>query len=417
MIFNKDNQINYIIKKELKRQREKIELIASENFTSPEIIQTQGSILTNKYAEGYPGKRYYGGCKFIDKIENLAINRLKKLFSCKYANVQAHSGSQANQAVFTALLKPGDTFLSMSLKAGGHLTHGSLVNQSGKWFNPIHYEVHPKNHLIDYNQIEKLAKKHKPKLIIAGGSAYPRSINFSYFKDIANQIGAYLMVDMAHFAGLVAGKVFNTPIPYADIITSTTHKTLRGPRGGIILTNDTEIAKKINSAIFPGIQGGPLMHIIAAKAIAFKEALNVSFQIYAKNTIKNAKMLSENLQSAGINILTGGTDSHLIMINLSSLAINGKEVEYYMEQAGITCNKNSIPFDPLPPVKTSGIRIGTAAMTTRGFQEKEFIQIAKWITEIIRSIKEDNTKTTLQKIRKEVYFLCKEFLLYPHLKF
>ena len=416
-LTNQDKNIAKTIQKELQRQQNQIELIASENFVSLAVMEAQGSILTNKYAEGYPKKRFYGGCMFIDEIENLACERLKKLFNCTYANVQPHSGSQANQAVFMTLMKPGNTFLSMNLNAGGHLTHGSKVNQSGKWFNAIHYGVNINSHRIDYNEIEYLAKKYKPKLIIAGGSAYPRTINFANFRTIADKINAYLMVDMAHFAGLVVGKVFNNPLPYAHIITSTTHKTLRGPRGGIIITNDINLGKKINSSVFPGIQGGPFAHTIAAKAVSFKEALSNSYKKYIKLVVKNAQVLSKELQKNDIDIITKGTDCHLILINLKSLKINGKEAEIALENAGITCNKNSIPFDNLNPDKTSGIRIGTPAMTTRGFKTKEFKQVAKWITLILKQLTSRNLKKISSEIRNQVYYLCKQFPLYKDIKY
>ncbi|MCP4923617.1 MAG: serine hydroxymethyltransferase [bacterium] len=412
---DQDPDIASFIGKELHRQQDQVELIASENFTSAAVMEAQGSIMTNKYAEGYPGRRYYGGCEYVDEAENLARNRLKELFNCAYANVQPHSGSQANQAVFTALLQPGDTFLAMSLDAGGHLTHGASVNQSGKWFNPVHYGVTPKDHRIDYDEVERLAKEHKPKLIIAGGSAYPRSIDFARFRAIADQVGAFFMVDMAHFAGLVAGGAFDSPLPHAHVVTSTTHKTLRGPRGGIILSNDIEIGKKFNSAIFPGMQGGPLMHVISAKAVAFKEALDDSFKVYAKAVVDNAQVLAKTLQDEGVNILTQGTDCHLILLDLTSLGVTGRDAEAALEEAGMTCNKNAIPFDPLPPVKTSGIRVGTPAMTTRGFGSKEFTQVGKWIATVLKALAEGDVEACAKDIRAQVSVLCQRFPLYPHL--
>jgi glycine hydroxymethyltransferase len=382
-VKDQDTEIFDVLNNELKRQRNQLELIASENFTSLAVMMAQGSTLTNKYAEGYPGRRYYGGCEFVDVAETLAIERAKKLYDCAYVNVQPHSGSQANQEVFLALLNPGDTILAMSLNSGGHLTHGASVNLSGKWFNATSYEVDPETHLIDMNQVEQLARTHKPKLIIAGGSAYPRVIDFKAFRLIADAVGAYLMVDMAHFSGLVAGGVFPSPLPHAHVVTTTTHKTLRGPRGGMILSNDAELGKKFNSAVFPGAQGGPLMHVIAAKAIAFKEALDPSFKTYATQIIKNAQALSNRLMSNGFSITTDGTDSHLCLINLAPQQVTGADACRLLERVGITCNKNGIPFDPLPPSKTSGIRLGTPACTTRGLMESDFEEIADIIKEAI----------------------------------
>ncbi len=371
------------IEGELQRQQNQIELIASENLVSRAVLEAQGSILTNKYAEGYPGKRYYGGCEWVDQAEQLAIDRACSLFNCGYANVQPHSGSQANQAVFLAFLNPGDTILGMSLAAGGHLTHGAKPNLSGKWFNVVSYGVNPETHLIDYESVRTQALTHHPKLIIAGGSAYPRIIDFVQFREIADEVGALLMVDMAHFAGLVAGGGFPSPLPYAHVVTTTTHKTLRGPRGGMILSNDLEIGKKINSAIFPGLQGGPLMHVIAAKAVAFQEALQPSFKTYTQAVIKNAQALAEALIERGLAIITGGTDCHLLLVDLTPFGITGDEAEKKLERAGLTCNKNAIPFDPFPPSQTSGIRLGTPVGTSRGFEEKEFITIGNWIADVL----------------------------------
>ncbi|MDW8191123.1 MAG: serine hydroxymethyltransferase, partial [Pseudobdellovibrionaceae bacterium] len=379
-----DQTIYELIQKELIRQVDGLEMIASENYVSPAVLEAQGSILTNKYAEGYPGKRYYGGCQFIDEIETIAIERAKKLFQCHYANVQPHSGSNANLAVYLSLLKPGDTILGMNLSHGGHLTHGSPVNVSGTWFHACHYGVHPETSLIDYNIVESIAKQTKPKLIIAGYSSYPRGLDFKAFKEIALKVGAYLMVDMAHIAGLVATGFMESPLPYADVVTSTTHKTLRGPRGGLIVANSDEIGKKLNSSIFPGIQGGPLEHVIAAKAVAFGEALDPSFTGYIEQVIKNAKALAQEFISQGFRLVTGGTDNHLLVIDLSKEGISGKEAEAALGEAGITVNKNTIPNDPRPPTVTSGIRLGTPALTTRGMKEAEMKQIAVWISRILR---------------------------------
>ena len=365
-----DKELYDSIKLEHERQSKHIELIASENIVSKAVLQAQGSVLTNKYAEGYSGKRYYGGCEYVDISENLAIERAKKLFNCKFANVQPHSGAQANGAVYLALLKPGDTTLSMSLNSGGHLTHGAKPAQSGKWFNAIHYEVDKKSGLIDYNSVEKLAVENKPKLIIAGGSAYSRVIDFKKFREIADKVGAYLLVDMAHFSGLVAGGVYPNPIDFADVITSTTHKVLRGPRGGIILTNREDLSKKFNSAVFSWSQGGPLMHVVAAKAVCFKEALSEDFKTYSKNVILNAKALSEKLMQNNFQIFSGGTDTHLMLVDLRPYGITGKDAEASLGKANITCNKNGIPFDTQSPMITSGIRLGTPAGTTRGFGKK-----------------------------------------------
>jgi glycine hydroxymethyltransferase len=412
---NCDSEIYDSVERELHRQHEEIELIASENLTSKAVMEAQGSIMTNKYAEGYPGRRYYGGCDYVDIAENLAISRACELFSCKYANVQPNSGSQANQAVFLALLKPHDTILGMSLDAGGHLTHGARPNLSGKWFNAIQYGVNQNTLQIDYDEVKRLAIKNKPKLIIAGGSAIPRHIDFKKMREIANLIGSYLMVDMAHFSGLVAAREHPSPFPHAHVVTSTTHKTLRGPRGGIILSNDENIAKKINSGIFPGLQGGPLMHVIAAKAVAFREALKPEFKEYTKNVISNAKVLSTELQKGGLSIVTGGTDTHVILVDLQSKNVTGKTAELSLGRANITCNKNSIPFDPLKPTITSGIRLGTPAGTTRGFSKDEFCTIGKFILEVIDGLSlngELNNASVENKVREKVLKLCEKFPIY-----
>tara|TARA_Y100000590_G_scaffold138641_1_gene158725 strand:- start:425 stop:1741 length:1317 start_codon:yes stop_codon:yes gene_type:complete len=405
------------IKLELERQQQHIELIASENIVSKAVLDAQGSIMTNKYAEGYPSKRYYGGCEFVDKAEDLAIERVKKLFNCKYANVQPHSGAQANGAVYLALLNPGDPILGMSLNSGGHLTHGAKVALSGKWLNSFHYDVDKETGLIDYDQIENLAKQHKPKLIIAGGSAYSRIIDFKKFKKIAAEVNAYLMVDMAHFSGLVAGKGYPNPIEHADVVTSTTHKVLRGGRGGIILTNREDIFKKINSAVFPGYQGGPLMHVIAAKAVAFQEALQPGFKTYIKSVLANAKILSETLKNNGFKIFSGGTDTHLMLVDLRPFKVTGKDAETSLCKANITCNKNGIPFDVAKPTITSGIRLGSQAATTRGFGLNEFKKVGELITKVIKGLSvntEDNSKAE-NEVRKEVVALCSKFPIYNHL--
>lgn len=408
-----DKEIDEIIKHEKIRQNSVIELIASENFVSPAVLEAQGSILTNKYAEGYPSKRFYNGCEEVDKAEVLAIERAKKLFNCKYANVQPHSGSQANQAVYLALLQPGDTILGMSLDSGGHLTHGAAPNMSGKWFNAVSYSVNKETYLIDYDEIEHLVDLHKPKLLIAGFSAYPRNIDFAKFREIADKVGAYLMADIAHIAGLVATGEHQNPIPYAHIVTSTTHKTLRGPRGGLILSNDEEMGKKINSALFPGLQGGPLMHIIAAKAVAFLESLQPEYKSYIKQVISNAKALASSLQERGYDILTGGTDNHIVLVDLRKDGITGKLAANSLDRAGITCNKNAIPFDETSPFITSGIRLGTPACTTRGFKEKDFILVGHLIADILDGLKnnEDNSKAE-QKVLTEVTKLIKLFPFY-----
>ena len=407
---NVDPQIAQSIQNERKRQADSIELIASENFTSLAVMQAQGSVMTNKYAEGYPGRRYYNGCECVDEAENLAIERLKKLFDCKYANVQPHSGASANLAIQFALLKPGDTLLGMSLDAGGHLTHGASVTLSGKWFNAIGYNVNPETYLIDYDEVNQLAQKHKPKLIIAGGSAYSRIIDFKKFREIADSVNAFLWVDMAHFAGLVAGGHYPSPLPYAHVVSSTTHKTLRGPRGGIILSNDEDLGKKINSSVFPGCQGGPLMHVIAAKAVAFEEALQPSFKDYTKQVITNAEALCATLTNQGIDVLTGGTDSHLLLVDLRKLDISSVEASEALELAGITCNKNGIPFDQSPPSNPSGLRFGTPAMTTRGFGVKEFNQVGEWIGEIVKAPSSER-QSVAARIRKQTQAMCDAFPL------
>ncbi|MBP3546638.1 MAG: serine hydroxymethyltransferase [Alphaproteobacteria bacterium] len=407
-----DKEIFDAINEELTRQKNQIELIASENIVSRAVLEAQGSILTNKYAEGYPARRYYGGCEFVDKVENLAIERAKKLFNCQFANVQPHSGSQANTAVYVALLQPNDTILGMSLDAGGHLTHGSKVSFSGKWLNSVAYGVKKENGLIDYEQVEELAKTYRPKLIIAGGSAYPRKIDFARFRGIADSIGAYLMVDMAHFAGLVAAGIIPSPLNYADVVTTTTHKTLRGPRGGMILTNNQEIAKKINSAVFPGTQGGPLEHVIAAKAVCFKEDLSSEFKQYANNVVENAKVLGETLKKRGLELVSGGTDTHLLLVDLRPKGLTGDIVTQKLEEANITCNKNAIPYDPQPPKITSGIRVGTPAGTTRGFGTKEFEKIGNWIGDIVDALANGTADETVKHIKNEVIALCKQFPIY-----
>ena len=416
-LSSSDPDLYKSIELELHRQQEHIELIASENIVSKAVLDAQGSVMTNKYAEGYPSKRYYGGCEFVDKAEELALERVKKLFNCKYANVQPHSGAQANGAVYLALLKPGDPILGMSLNSGGHLTHGAKVALSGKWLNSFHYDVNKETGLIDYDSVESLALQHKPKLIIAGGSAYSRIIDFKRFKEIANKINAYLMVDMAHFSGLVAGKGYPNPIEYADIVTSTTHKVLRGGRGGIILTNNEEIFKKINSAVFPGYQGGPLMHVIAAKAVAFQEALKPEFKEYIKAVLSNAKILSETLKNNGFKIFSGGTDTHLMLVDLRPFNVTGKDAETSLCNANITCNKNGIPFDTTKPTITSGIRLGSQAATTRGFGLNEFKKVGDLITKVISGLSNnpnDNSKIE-NEVRKEVVELCSKFPIYNHL--
>ena len=411
-----DNELYTSIRDEFERQQNHIELIASENIVSKAVLEAQGSVLTNKYAEGYPSKRYYGGCEHVDVSENLAIERAKKLFDCNFANVQPHSGAQANGAFYLALIKPGDTILGMSLNSGGHLTHGAKPAQSGKWFNAVHYEVDKVTGLIDYDAVERLAVEKKPKIIIAGGSAYSRIIDFKKFRDICDKVGAYLLVDMAHFSGLVAGGSYPNPTKYADVVTSTTHKVLRGPRGGIILTNSEELIKKFNSAIFPGLQGGPLMHVIAAKAVCFKEALSEDFKIYTKNVINNAKILADSLTKKGFKIFSGGTDTHLMLLDLRSFNVTGKDAQSSLGRANITCNKNGIPFDTESPMITSGIRLGTPACTTRGFGEVEFKLIAELIYKVIKGLsvnKSDNSKIE-KEVKKEIIDLCSAFPIYDN---
>ena len=417
-LSSRDPELFASITGELGRQRDEIELIASENIVSAAVMEAQGSVMTNKYAEGYPGRRYYGGCQYVDLAENLAIERAKQLFGCEFANVQPNSGSQANQGVFQALIQPGDTILGMSLDAGGHLTHGAKPNQSGKWFNPIQYGVRQQDLRIDYDQVQALATEHQPKLIIAGGSAIPRQIDFAKFREIADSVGAYLMVDMAHFAGLVAAGEHPSPFPYADVATTTTHKTLRGPRGGMIVTNNPDIAKKVNSAIFPGIQGGPLMHVIAGKAVAFGEALQPEFKDYIKAVRSNAVALADQLMKGGLDIVTGGTDTHVMLVDLRPKGVKGNATEKALGRAHITCNKNGIPFDTEKPMITSGIRLGTPAGTTRGFGEAEFRQIADWIVEVVDGLaangEEGNTEVE-EKVKAEVAAMCAKFPLYPNL--
>ena len=414
-----DPDIFGAIRNELGRQRHEIELIASENIVSRAVLEAQGSILTNKYAEGYPGKRYYGGCQFVDVAEELAIERAKKLFDCKFANVQPNSGSQMNQAVFLALLQPGDTFMGLDLNSGGHLTHGSPVNMSGKWFNVVSYGVRRDDHLLDMDEVERLAREHKPKLILAGGTAYSRIWDWKRFREIADSVGAWLMVDMAHIAGLVAGGVHPSPLPHAHVVTTTTHKSLRGPRGGMILTNDEDMAKKINSAVFPGLQGGPLMHIIAAKAVAFGEALQPSFKTYAHDVVANAKALAESLKSTGLDIVSGGTDNHLMLVDLRPKNATGKRAEAALGRANITCNKNGIPFDPEKPFVTSGVRLGTPAGTTRGFGVAEFREIGQLIAEVLDGLKAANSDegnhAVEEAVKAKVVALTERFPLYPYL--
>ncbi|OHB28242.1 MAG: serine hydroxymethyltransferase [Phenylobacterium sp. RIFCSPHIGHO2_01_FULL_69_31] len=408
-----DPAIAAILDGELKRQQEQIELIASENIVSKAVLEAQGSVLTNKYAEGYPGKRYYGGCEVVDEAETLAIERAKELFGCDYANVQPHSGSQANQAVFMVTMKPGDTFMGMNLDHGGHLTHGKSVNQSGKWFSPVAYGVRAQDHLIDYDEAAEVARANQPKVIIAGGSAYSRHIDFAKFREIADEVGAVLMCDVAHYAGLIVAGEYPNPFPHAHIVTTTTHKTLRGPRGGLILTNDKKLAGKINSAVFPGLQGGPLMHVIAAKAVAFGEALRPEFKTYAKQVIENARALADSLQSVGFKIVSNGTDSHLMLVDLTPKNVSGAQAEIALERAGITTNKNSIPGDPLPPMQTSGLRVGTPAGTTRGFGPAEFRQVGTWIGEVLDAVSTGEDSTAVeQKVRGEVVALTKRFPIY-----
>ncbi len=413
-----DPELFASLESELRRQQDQVELIASENIASRAVLEAQGSVFTNKYAEGYPGKRYYGGCEFMDVAETLAIERAKKLYDCAYANVQPHSGAQANQAVCLALLKPGDTILGMSLDAGGHLTHGAKPNLSGKWFNAVQYGVRREDHLIDYDEVERLAREHKPKLILAGGSAYPRVIDFARFRAIADSVGAYFHVDMAHFSGLVAGGVHPSPIPHAHVVTTTTHKTLRGPRGGLILSNDPDLGKKFNSAVFPGLQGGPLMHVVAAKAVAFGEALEPSFRDYSQSIIDNARALAATLKDAGLDIVSGGTDTHLALIDLRPKGLTGNIAEDALENARMTCNKNGVPFDPEKPAVTSGIRLGAPAGTTRGFGVVEFQTVGQYIAEVLDGLAAngpENNGAVEQAVAAKVKALCDRFPIYPPL--
>jgi len=411
-LFNTDPEVYSAIVKEYERQFYHLELIASENFTSLAVMEAQGSVMTNKYAEGLPHRRYYGGCEFVDIVEDLAIERAKALFGAEHANVQPHSGSQANMAVYMAVLKPGDTIMGMDLAHGGHLTHGAKVNFSGKIYNAVYYGVHPETETIDYDNMYKIAKEYKPKLIVGGASAYPRVIDWEKMREIADSVGAYFMVDMAHYAGLVAGGVYPNPVPFAHFITSTTHKTLRGPRSGFILCKK-EFAKDIDKSVFPGMQGGPLMHVIAAKAVAFKEAMSEDFKEYAKQVVANARAMAEEFIKEGFKVVSGGTDSHIVLLDLRNTGLTGKEVEDALGRANITVNKNAVPFDPLPPVKTSGIRIGTPAMTTRGMKENEMKRIAKLISKVIKNITDEKV---IHQVRQEVIELCEEFPLYPELR-
>jgi glycine hydroxymethyltransferase len=411
----RDPEIFSSIRDELGRQQEKIELIASENIVSRAVLEAQGSVLTNKYAEGYPGRRYYGGCEFVDVAETLAIERACRLFNCSYANVQPHSGAQANMAVFFALMQPGDTYMGLNLAAGGHLTHGAPVNYSGKWFNVVPYNVRRQDHRIDMDEVEALAREHKPKLILAGGSAYPRIIDFARFRQIADSVGAYLMVDMAHFAGLVAGGVHPNPLEHAHIATTTTHKTLRGPRGGMVLSRDPDIGKKINSAVFPGLQGGPLMHVIAAKAVALGEALKPDFKLYARAVVENAKALAETLNSSGLDIVSGGTDTHLMLVDLRPKGATGRATEKALDRANITCNKNAIPYDPEKPAITSGVRLGSPAGTTRGFGTAEFREVGKLIVEVVESVAKHGdapNPAVEDSVRERAMALCQRFPIY-----
>ena len=414
----RDPEIKAAITGELGRQRDEIELIASENIVSAAVMEAQGSVMTNKYAEGYPGRRYYGGCKYVDIAETLAIDRAKQLFGCEFANVQPNSGSQANQGVFNALIKPGDTILGMNLASGGHLTHGARPNQSGKWFNAVQYGVRKDDNLLDYDELRSLAIEHKPALIIAGGSAIPRQIDFAKFRAVADEVGAYLMVDMAHFAGLVATGAHPSPFPHADVATTTTHKTLRGPRGGMILTNNADIAKKVNSAIFPGIQGGPLMHVIAAKAVAFGEALRPEFSDYIRAVVENAQVLAETLKKGGLDIVSGGTDTHLMLVDLRPKGVKGNATEDALGRAGITCNKNGIPFDPEKPMVTSGVRLGSPAGTTRGFGLAEFTLIGEMIIEVVDGLASNGAENNGEieaAVAAKVADLCAKFPMYPNL--
>lgn len=410
-----DSDVYEAVEGELTRQQDQIELIASENITSRAVLQAQGSVLTNKYAEGYPGKRYYQGCEHVDKIETLAIERLKKLFGCGFANVQPNSGSQANQAVFMALCQPGDVILGMSLASGGHLTHGAAPNQSGKWFKAVQYGVKKEDGLIDYDEVERLALEHKPAIIVAGASAYSRVIDWKRFRAIADKTGAYFFADIAHYAGLIAGGSYPNPFPHAHVVTTTTHKTLRGPRGGVVMTNDEDIAKKINSAVFPGLQGGPLEHVIAGKAVAFGEALQPAFKAYAKAVVDNARILADTLQSGGLDIVSGGTDSHIVLVDLRPKKLTGKAADEAMERAGITCNKNAVPFDPEKPTVTSGVRLGTPAGTTRGFGAAEWKEIGMFILEVLDGLAAHGAEAnaaTEKSVREKVKALCDRFPIY-----
>ncbi len=417
-LADRDPDLFAAIRNEVRRQQDQIELIASENIVSTAVLEAQGSVLTNKYAEGYPGRRYYGGCEFVDVAETLAIERARKLFGCPFVNVQPHSGAQANQGVMLALCQPGDTILGMSLAAGGHLTHGAPPNLSGKWFNAVQYGVRRDDARIDFDEVERLARQHKPRLIIAGGSAYPRVIDFARFREIADSVGALLMVDMAHFAGLVAGGAHPSPLSHAHVVTTTTHKTLRGPRGGMILSMDEDLGKKINSAVFPGLQGGPLMHVIAAKAVAFGEALRPEFQVYARTVVENARTLASVLVEAGLAIVSGGTDTHLMLVDLRPKRLTGKAAEASLEAAGITCNKNGIPFDPEKPTVTSGVRLGTPAGTTRGFGPAEFRQVGRLIVKVLDGLAAHPTDNAAAEraVREEVRDLCHRFAIYPGLE-
>ncbi len=415
-LAERDPEIAGWIGEELKRQQEKIELIASENITSRAVLEATGSVLTNKYAEGYPGKRYYGGCEYVDEIETIAIERAKKLFECEFANVQPNSGSQMNQAVFLALLQPGDTFMGLDLAAGGHLTHGSPVNMSGKWFNPVSYGVDRESHRIDLDEVARIARENKPKLIIAGGTAYSRIWDWAAFRAIADEIGAYLLVDMSHISGLVAGGAHPSPIPHAHVVTSTTHKSLRGPRSGIILSNDEAIAKKMNSAIFPGLQGGPLMHVVAAKAVCFAEAMRPEFKTYAASVVENAKALAASLQEQGLDIVSGGTDNHSMLVDLRPKQAKGKHAEHALDRASITCNKNAIPYDPEKPFVTSGLRLGTPAGTTRGFGPAEFREIGRMIADVVEGLRKNGEAGDGQieaRVKEEAEALCARFPIYP----
>ena len=411
-----DPAVAAIIGRELGRQRDRIELIASENIASPAVLEATGSVFTNKYAEGYPGRRYYGGCEYADQVETLAIERAKQLFGCAFANVQPNSGSQMNQSVFLALLTPGDTFMGLDLAAGGHLTHGSPVNMSGKWFNAVPYGVRRDDQRLDMDEVRRLAREHKPKLIIAGATAYPRHWDFAAFREIADEVGAWLLVDMSHFSGLVAGGAHPSPFPHAHVVTTTTHKSLRGPRSGVILTDDEALAKKFNSAVFPGMQGGPLVHVIAAKAVAFGEALRPEFKVYARSVVENAKALAASLEEHGLNIVSGGTDNHLMLVDLSPKEVTGKAAEVGLDRAFLTCNKNAVPFDPLPPTKTSGIRLGTPAGTTRGFGPAEFRKVGGLIAEVLEGMRRNGDLGDAQveeSVRRRVSELCEAFPVYP----